>query len=61
MKIALLETGLFPETEVVSAAIARLHTEHEVMRLDAARPEVSEDEWDAFLDAMLSSDLVLTM
>jgi hypothetical protein len=60
MRIALLETDLFPEGEVMSAAIARLEAEHEVVRFDAVRPCMGEDEWDTLLDAVLSSDLVLT-
>jgi hypothetical protein len=60
MRVALLATGLFPESEVMSAVIARLEAEHEVVRIDAARPCIGEDEWDTLLDAILSSDLVLT-
>ena len=61
MNISLLETGLFPDTETVEAAIEHLEPIHNVYRYKLVAHERSEEEWDQMLDEIIASDRVLTI
>ncbi len=60
MRIAVLEAGLFPDAGTLDAALARLEEDHAVVRLEAVRQGMDEEDWDRLLEAILASDLVVT-
>ncbi|MDA8191292.1 MAG: hypothetical protein M0Z68_07505 [Gammaproteobacteria bacterium] len=63
MRIVVLETDLFPDRRAMDEALASLErtpTRHRLSRHDL-RPALSEGEWDAVLDAILASDVVVTV
>ena len=63
MRIVVLETDLFSDRRAMDEALAfleRAPTRHRLSRHDL-RPALSEDEWDAVLDAILAGDVVVTV
>ena len=61
MNIAVLETGLFPDSETVEDAITHLVPLHNVYRYDLREMSRTDDEWDQMLDEILAADRVLTV
>ena len=64
MRIAVLETDLFPDKGTLEGALAVLEqapATHHLSRHDLRRPKLTEHEWDAVLDAILASDVVVTV
>lgn len=61
MNIAILETGLFPDTETVEDAITHLVPLHNVYRYDLREAQRTDAEWDQLLDEILAADRVLTV
>ena len=61
MNIAILETGLFPDTETVEEAITHLVPLHNVYRYDLTQTQRTDDEWDQLLDEILAADRVFTI
>ena len=61
-KILELTTGVFPDAETVSAAIATRETTDTVTRLDVRSWTADNTEdWDAAVAAILEADLVVTL
>ena len=60
MKIFVLNTGLFPEKGVLEDALAQLGSDHEVSRHDADA-ELTDDDWDRAVQAILSADRIITL
>ncbi len=63
MRIVVLETDLFPDRRTMDEALAYLERApagHRLSRHDL-RQALSEDEWDAVLDAVLAGDVVVTV
>ncbi len=61
MNIAILETGLFPDTATVEEALTHLEPLHNVYRYDLINESRTDDEWDQLLDEVLAADRVLTI
>ncbi len=64
MRIAVLETDLFPDRETLEGALVvleRAPAAHQLSRHDLRRPKLTEHEWDVVLDAILASDVVVTV
>jgi hypothetical protein len=60
MKIFVLNTGLFPEKGVLEDALAQLDSDHEVSRYDADA-ELTDDDWDRAVQALVSADRIITL
>lgn len=60
MKILVLDTGLFPEKQVIEQALVQLGVEHQVSRHDALAG-LSDDDWDGVARAIASADRVITL
>ena len=60
MKIVVLNTGLFPERGVLENALAELGPDHEVSRHDAD-VELTDDDWDRVVQALVSADRIITL
>ena len=60
MKIFVLNTGLFPEKDVLEDALAQLGSDHEVSRYDA-QAEHTDDDWDRAVLAIVSAERVITL
>jgi hypothetical protein len=59
MLIIHLETGLYPDSQTVSAAVHQLAAGHEVRSLDLRRLGLTDRDWDAVIDAILAADRVI--
>ncbi len=60
MKIFVLNTNLFPEKGVLEDALAQLGSDHEVFRHDADA-ELTDDDWDRAVQALVSCDRIITL
>lgn len=60
MKIVVLNTGLFPEEDVIEDALAQLVPTHEVSRHDAVAG-LSDEDWDRAVQAIMSAERVITL
>jgi hypothetical protein len=60
MKIFILNTGLFPEKAVLEDALAQLGLDHEISRCDA-EAELTDDDWDRAVQAIVSAERILTL
>jgi hypothetical protein len=60
MKIFVLNTGLFPEKGALEDALAQLGSDHEVSRHDAGG-ELTDDDWDRAVQAIVSADRIITL
>jgi len=61
MEILILDTGLFPDRETVSAAIAELGSDDAVERLDVTGIGADEAQWDDVVRAVLAAGKVITL
>lgn len=61
MNIAILETGLFPDSETVLDALNHLEPVHYVYRYDLREKVTSAEEWDQLIDALLVSDRIYSV
>lgn len=61
-RIVELKTGLFPDAEAVTAAIAASAASVEVVRLDVSELVVDDEEaWNGAVEAILAADLTVTV
>jgi hypothetical protein len=60
MKIFVLNTGLFPEKDVLENALAQLGPDHEVSRYDADAG-LGDDDWDRAVQALVSAERIITL
>ncbi|HCA26475.1 MAG TPA: hypothetical protein DEP05_02325 [Betaproteobacteria bacterium] len=61
MNVAILETGLFPDSETVLDALNHLEPVHYVYRYDLRKPIPSAEEWDQLIDALCTSDRIISV
>lgn len=61
MKIAVLNTGLFPDHETIQDALSELEPSHNICRRNAIAAEMTDEHWDQLLDELLASDLIITL
>lgn len=61
MKILALNTGLFPDAQTVTAALRRMEAAHRVVAIDVRRRDMTDEAWDGVIDAILGSDLTITI
>lgn len=60
MKILVLDTGLFSEQGVLEDALEQLGPDHEISRHDA-NAELTDDDWDHVVQAIVSADRIITL
>ncbi|OBS10492.1 hypothetical protein [Acidihalobacter prosperus] len=60
MNVLILETGLFPERDILLQALTDTACPHNVRRNDL-RETRNEKQWDRLLDEILTSDRVFTV
>lgn len=61
MKIFVLKTGLFPENASLEEAISTLESDHEASYLDTRRSNLTDEDWDKAVQAIMTADQVLTL
>jgi hypothetical protein len=61
VKILELNTGLFPDAQTVSAALRQMEPAHRVESIDLRRRDMEDEAWDRVVDAILDSDLTITI
>ena len=61
MKILELNTGLFPDTQTVTAALRQMKPTHRVDTIDVRRRDMTDEDWNRVIDAILGSDLTITI
>jgi len=62
MNVAILETGLFPDSETVLDALNHLEPVHYVYRYDLKEKKTpSAEEWDQLIDALRTSDRIVSV
>ena len=60
MNIFVLNAGLFTEKGPIEEALARLGSDHEVSRYDADA-DLTDDDWDRAVQALVSADRIITL
>lgn len=60
MNILELHTGLFPDAQTIAAALDLPQGEPGRRRIDLARPDMGEADWDGVLAAILAADRIIT-
>jgi len=60
MKIFVLDTGLFPEKDLLEDAVDQLGSDHEVSRHNA-NAELTDDDWDHVVQTLVSADRIITL
>jgi hypothetical protein len=61
MKIFVLETDLFPQTQLVDELVTQLETRCSVYRYDARQPDLTDDDWDRAVVQLMATDHALTI
>ena len=61
MKILELNTGLFPDAQTVTAALRQMEPAHRVGTIDLRRRDMEDEAWERVIDAILDSDLTITI
>ena len=61
MNILELNTGLFPDAQTVTAALRQMEPAHRVVAIDVRRRDMTDEAWDRVIDAILGSDLTITI
>lgn len=61
MKILELNTGLFPDAQTVTAALRQMEAAHGVASIDIRRRDMEDEAWDRVIEAILDSDLTITI
>lgn len=61
MNVAILETGLFPDSDTVLDALNHLEPVHYVYRYDLRKGHPSDEGWDQLVDALRASDRIYTV
>lgn len=61
MKIAVIETGLFPDEKTVESAIDQFNADHIITRYKLVAQGRSLGDWERMLAEIVSSDKVLTV
>lgn len=61
MNVAILETGLFPDSDTVLDALNHLEPVHYVYRYDLRKGHSSDEAWDQLVDALRTSDRIYTV
>ena len=61
MNILELNTGLFPDAQTVTAALRQMEAAHRVDSIDVRRRDMTDEAWDRVVDAILASDLTITI
>jgi len=61
MKILELNTGLFPDAQTVTAALRQMEPAHRVASIDLRRRDMEDEAWDRVIEAILDSDLTITI
>lgn len=61
MNILQLNTGLFPDAQTVDAALRQTTEPHRVSIVDLTRRDMSENDWDAAISAMLAADRIISI
>ncbi len=60
MRILVLDIGLFPDHETVSAALATTEG-HDIATMPVSDREMPEADWDAIAAAILAADRIITL
>lgn len=61
MNIAVLKTGLFPDTETLDSGIDHLLPSCNVYCYDATRDDLADDDWDRMLDEILAAERLIVL
>lgn len=61
MNIAVLKTGLFPDSETVEAGINHLLSSCNVYCYDATGDGLADSDWDRILDEILSAERLIVL
>lgn len=61
MKIFILKTSLFPEKSAIEKAITHLESSHEISHFDTENSDLTEEDWDKAVQAIVAADQVLTL
>lgn len=61
MNIALLKTGLFPDSETVEAGTDHLLSSCNLYQYDATRNDLADSDWDQILDEILDAERLIVL
>lgn len=61
MNIAVLKTGLFPDSETVEGGIDHLLSRCNLYRYDATRNDLADSDWDQILDEILDAERLIVL
>ncbi len=60
MKILTVNTGLFPDSETVEAAMSKMGPDNDVQHIDLPKDNEDTSAWDTALTAILAADMIIT-
>jgi len=61
MNVAVLKTGLFPDSETVEAGVEHLLPNYNVYIYEATRADLEDEDWDQAVDEMLAADRLIVI
>ena len=61
MNIAILKTGLFPDTETMEQGVEHLYASCNVYIYDMTRHKLEDEDWDEALDEMLAAERIIVL
>ena len=61
MNIAVLKTGLFPDTSTLEKGIEHLLPNYNVYIYDATGNDLADDDWDQAVDEILASERLIVI
>ncbi len=61
MKMVILETGLFPDSATVLAALNNQEPKYQIYRYDLTEKPLTDAEWDQLIDALRASDRIYSV
>ncbi len=61
MRVIVLDTGLFPERDMIESALQVLAKTHDLRRIDLANREMDQQDWDRVLAEILDCEKVITI
>lgn len=61
MNIAILKTGLFPDTETLEDCLSRFEVSDYVFTYDASRSDLTDADWDQAIDELMAAERIFVL
>ncbi len=61
MNIAILKTGLFPDTETIEDSLSQFEVSDYVFTYDASHSDLTDADWDQAVDELMAAERVFVI